>query len=273
MEKKTIIYLLMLILVSTSCLFRNKNSKYKKENYVLVWSDEFEKDGLPDSTKWSYDVSGNEWGWGNNEKQSYTFKRLDNAHVKNGQLYITAKRENINGREYSSARLVTKGKGDWKYGLIEVKAIIPGGRGIWPAIWMMPTNSAYGIWPESGEIDLMENVGFKPDSIFSAIHTKTYNHKDYTQKAASVSVPDCHSKYHVYKLKWTEDKIETFVDNEKFFEFQNEKNTFKEWPFDNPFYLIMNVAVGGDWGGQHGIDNSVFPQSMVVDYVRVYQRK
>ncbi len=246
---------------------------YSSLGYELVWHDEFEKDGLPDSTKWDYDVSGNEWGWGNNELQYYTKENLKNAEVKNGQLHIHAIKEQVGNKEYTSARLISKNKGDWKYGIIEVKAIIPDGRGLWSAIWMMPTKSSYGIWPESGEIDIMENVGFNPDTIVAAVHTKAYNHNLNTHKYGTILIPDCHSKFHIYKLKWNSDKIEIFVDDQKFFEFENENAGYKEWPFDEAFYLVLNVAVGGNWGGMHGIDNSIFPRTMVLDYVRVYQKK
>lgn len=264
---------LLIIATFTVLSACSKKGKYSKEGYELVWNDEFEKDGLPDSTKWDYDTSGNEWGWGNNEWQYYTAKKIKNAEVKNGQLHIKALKESIGNKEYSSARLVSKNKGDWKYGIIEVKAIIPEGKGLWPAIWMMPTNSMYGIWPESGEIVIMENVGFKPDTILAAVHTKAYNHTIGTHQFSRVYIPECHKKFHVYRLVWEPEKIEVFVGDQKFFDFRNEKTGYKEWPFDQHFYLILNVAVGGNWGGKHGVDDRIFPRAMVLDYVRVYQKR
>ncbi|HRP32606.1 MAG TPA: glycoside hydrolase family 16 protein [Agriterribacter sp.] len=236
----------------------------------LVWSDEFDYHGLPDSTKWSYATGGD--GWGNNEKQFYTEKRMQNANVENGLLTITAIKENFHGAAYTSARLVSRGKGDWKYGRMEVKARLPKGRGIWPALWMMPTDSKYGDWPASGEIDMMEFVGYLPDSVFATVHTSAYNHSIGTQKGGRTFRKDLSNTFHVYKLDWNENEIKMFVDDELYFTFVNEKKTSREWPFDQRFHFILNVAVGGNWGGTMGIDESIFPQSMQVDYVRVYQK-
>ncbi len=238
---------------------------------TLVWSDEFNKPGLPDSTKWDYDLGTGSNGWGNNELQYYTGKRYENARVENGTLVIEAKNELYAKSNYTSARLITKKSGDWKYGRIEVNAKIPIGRGLWPAIWMMPTSSVYGSWPKSGEIDILENVGFKPDSLHSTVHTYLYNGSKGTQKGIAVSRKNLKEAFHIYSIEWTADLITFFIDNEKVFEFRNEQKGFESWPFDQEFYLILNVAVGGNWGGQKGVDNTVFPAKLVVDYVRVYQ--
>ena len=150
-----------------------------------VWSDEFDYTGLPDSARWDYDLGDGcpkLCGWGNNELQYYTARRLGNARVENGRLIIEAHREDFEGRQYTSARLVSRHKGDWKYGRIAVRARLPRGRGVWPAIWMLPTHWKYGGWPESGEIDIMEHVGYEPDSVYSALHTKAYNGMAGTQK-------------------------------------------------------------------------------------------
>lgn len=235
----------------------------------LVWSDEFNYTGLPDDTKWGYDVGGN--GWGNNEKQYYTSKRLENASVKNGVLSITAIKEKFEGKDYTSARLVTKNKGDWKYGRFEIRAKLPKGRGVWPAIWMLSTDWKYGGWPASGEIDIMENVGYLPDSVFGTVHTKAYNHVIGTQKGTKTSRKDLAEAFHTYILEWDENVIKIFLDDEHYFTFNNEKKTFNEWPFDQPFHLLLNIAVGGNWGGKMGVDDSIWPQTMEVDYVRVYQ--
>jgi beta-glucanase (GH16 family) len=247
------------------------------QQYKLIWSDEFSYTGLPDSTKWSYDVGGN--GWGNNELEFYTKADTNNAVVRNGNLYITARKQQTTtptattrlARPYTSARLVTKMKGDWLYGRIEVRAILPIGRGLWPAIWMLPTDWKYGGWPASGEIDIMENVGFMPDSIFGSIHTKSFNHVIHTQKTKGLFFRDLGTAFHVYAVEWDARQIRFLVDGNIYMKFDNTGNGFAEWPFDQRFHLLLNVAVGGGWGGQKGIDEAVFPHSMIVDYVRVYK--
>ena len=242
-------------------------------DYELVWQDEFDYSGLPDSNKWGFDTAGNAWGWGNHELQYYTAGRIENAEVKDGMLYITARKEEYAGHHYTSARLRTKGKGDWLYGKISVKAKLPDGRGLWPAIWMLPTDWAYGRWPSSGEIDIMENVGFDPDTIVASAHTESYNHKIGTHKNGKISIPDNREVFHVYSVEWDSLQYTAYVDETPYFTFTNEGTGYKVWPFDKRFHLILNIAVGGDWGGMKGVDDSIFPQSMVVDWVRVYQRK
>ncbi len=245
-------------------------------SYQLVWSDEFDKDGLLNPEKWSYDVGDNcpdNCGWGNNEAQYYTEKLLKNARVENGKLLIEARREKINNKDYSSARVVTKNKGDWKYGKIDVRAQLPAGVGSWPAIWMLPTDWKYGGWPQSGEIDIMENVGFKPDSLFGSVHTEWYNHIQKTQVTKGVFDPTLSSQYHNYGIEWDEEKIDFLFDEKKYLTFRNQHTGSKAYPFDQAFYLVLNVAVGGNWGGEKGIDNKIFPQKMLVDYVKVFQKK
>lgn len=240
---------------------------------ALVWSDEFNYTGLPDNRKWSYDTEGNATGWGNNESQYYTASRLKNAEVRDGFLSITTHREDYEGFKYTSARLVTRQKGDWLYGRVEVKAKIPDGRGMWPAIWMLPTDWSYGGWPASGEIDIMENVGYDPYKIVGTVHTEAYNHSISTQRGATTNVQSCYSDFHVYAIEWEVREIRFYVDDLLYFTFTNEGTGYKTWPFDKRFHLLLNVAVGGNWGGQQGIDDTVFPRSMVIDYVRVYQKK
>jgi len=266
---KNICYTLTLIFLVCCITAQGKKDPAK---YKLVWSDEFRYKGLPDSTKWSFDTEGNAWGWGNNENQFYTSGRLENASVKKGKLYINALREDLEGKKYSSARLITKGKGDWLYGKFEIKAKLPEGRGMWPAIWMLSTDWEYGGWPESGEIDIMENVGFAPDTILASAHTKSYNHVIGTQRSDTIIIPTCYDRFHVYQLEWEPDHYTVLVDDVPYFTFRNEGTGPNEWPFDKRFHLLLNVAVGGNWGGAKGIDDSIFPQSMVVDYVRVYQK-
>lgn len=243
----------------------------QNKQWKLVWSDEFNYTGLPDSTKWNYDVGGH--GWGNNELQYYTKADTNNAVVKKGTLLITALKQSKENNRYTSARLVTKYKGDWLYGRIEVKAKLPAGRGMWPAIWMLPTDWKYGGWPESGEIDIMENVGFMPDSVFSSVHTKSFNHAIHTQKTKGLYFNDLATGFHLYAIEWTKDKIDFFVDKNLFFSFKNTGKGFEEWPFDKRFHLILNIAAGGNWGAAKGIDETITVALMEVDYVRVYQQK
>ncbi len=243
-----------------------------KEEYELVWSDEFNYNGLPDPQKWNYDTEGNAYGWGNNELQVYTVEREENASVNGEYLFINALNENWGDYNYTSARLTTKGKGDWLYGRIEVMAKLPSGRGTWPAIWMLPADNAYGEWPKSGEIDIMEHVGYDPDSIHATVHTATFNHIKGTQKGKSFYVSNSERNFHLYAIEWFPEKIDFFFDKTKVFTFKNTLGGSDEWPFDKPFYLILNVAIGGNWGGVQGVDNNIFPASMEVDYVRVYKR-
>lgn len=253
--------LLFVLLVTATLTFA--------EDWTLVWSDEFDKDGLPDDSKWSYDEGGS--GWGNSELQYYTTSRLENASVSNGVLSITAIKESYQNNEYTSARLVTRGKGDWLYGKVEVKAKLPRGLGMWPAIWMLPTDWEYGDWPASGELDIMENVGYDSTWINSNIHTKAYNHSIGTNKGNRLEIADPWDSWHVYKIEWYRDSVSYWVDNTHIFSFANEHTGFEAWPFDKRFHLILNIAVGGSWGGANGVDDSRFPQTMQVDYVRVYQ--
>lgn len=238
------------------------------QDWTLVWSDEFETDGLPDASKWGYDEGAS--GWGNSELQYYT-SRAENASVSNGVLSIKAIKESYEGAEYTSARLVTRGKGDWLYGKVEVKAKLPRGRGLWPAIWMLPTDWEYGDWPISGEMDIMENVGYDSTCINSNIHTQSYNHMNGTNKGDKTYLVDPWDSWHVYKVEWYEDSLSYWVDDIRIFSFANEHTGYSAWPFDKRFHLILNIAVGGSWGGANGIDDSRFPQTMQVDYVRVYQ--
>ena len=241
----------------------------KSQSRKLIWADEFNRDGLPDTSKWGNDIGGG--GWGNNELEYYTGNRLENARIQNGHLIIEARKEDFQNSKYTSSRMVSKNKGDWKYGRIEVKAKLPKGRGIWPAIWMLPTKWVYGGWPASGEIDIMEFVGYMPDSVFGSVHTKLYNHSIGTQKTGGLELKDLVSAFHVYAIEWNEDQISFFADDKKYYEFRNEKSGSGAWPFDQDFHIILNVAVGGNWGGAYGVDDSIFPQKMEIDYVRVYK--
>jgi len=233
-----------------------------------AWQDEFDYSGAPDATKWGYDLGGD--GWGNHELQDYT-DRIDNAHVGDGVLTIEAKHEKRGRSAFTSARLVTKGKGDFLYGRFEIRAKLPDGRGTWPAIWMLPTDQAYGGWPKSGEIDIMEHVGFDPDNIHVTAHTEAYYFKINTQKTATRIIQGATTQFHVYRVDWTPEAIRGYIDDALVLEFANEGKGYEVWPFDRRFHLLLNVAVGGDWGGQKGIDEKAFPARMQVDYVRVYR--
>lgn len=272
-------FLPVLFLVSAlllSCSSAQKNQPENKNSYELVWSDEFDYEGLPDTTKWSYDAGDgcpDLCGWGNNELQFYTEKRSKNARVEEGHLIIEAHREDYETRNYTSARLLTRGKDAWKYGRFEIKARLPSGKGTWPAIWMLPENWEYGGWPESGEIDIMEHVGHEPNRVYATVHTEAYNHIEGTQDTDTLHISDAEENFHEYAIEWAPQSISWFVDGEQYSSFQNENATHKEWPFDQPFHLILNIAVGGNWGGAQGVDDDIWPQQMMVDYVRVYQKK
>lgn len=258
-------------LVPESCQFLDNI-----DNWQPVWCDEFDVDGLVDSTKWTYDVGGS--GWGNSELQYYTEADLDNARVSDGNLYITALKETVGSNSYTSARLVSKYRGDWQYGRIQIRAKMPSGRGLWTALWMLPTDWRYGGWPDSGEIDIMEYVGYDDDRIFGTIHTGAYNHSLGTQIGFNKVITGAETEYHLYEMIWEPGKIDLYIDGVKFAYFGYNPNSNIDiansdaWPFDQRFHLIMNIAVGGTWGGSQGVDDTIFPQSMVVDYVRVYQK-
>ncbi|MBN1936065.1 MAG: glycoside hydrolase family 16 protein [Anaerolineae bacterium] len=234
----------------------------------LVWADEFDVPGLPDPARWDYEVGYIR----NNERQYYTMRRQENARVENGMLIIEARRDPSQECEYTSASLITRGSGEWTYGRIEVRAKLPTGKGMWPAIWMLGTNIDTVGWPACGEIDIMENVGFDPNRVYGSIHTSAYNHVNKTQKNASLTVSKPYEEFHVYAVEWFADHIDFFVDDRKYFTFKNEGAGVDVWPYDRPQYLILNIAVGGSWGGQQGIDDAVFPQQMQIDYVRVYEQ-
>jgi len=245
-------------------------------DWKLVWEDNFDSEGHPDPSNWDYDVADgcpHVCGWGNNELQYYTKSDLSNARVENGHLIIEAHKADKGTKEYTSARLVTRGKQAWRNGKIEIRAKLPTGLGTWPALWMMSEDNSYGGWPRSGEIDIMEHVGYNPDTIFGTVHTEAFNHGIGTQVGAGVYESDSESEFHNYSIIWTDESISWFIDGNQYHEFHNKNKSYKEWPFDKPFHLIMNIAVGGNWGGKHGVDSTIFPQKMAVDFVKVYENK
>lgn len=251
----------------------SENESFAISGYELVWNDEFEYTGLPDSSKWNYAVGGH--GWGNNELQYYTYARKENAFVENGVLTITAIKEKFEENDYTSTRLISKGKGDWQHGRFEIRAKVPDGIGTWPAIWMMPSDWSFGQgqWPDVGEIDILEHVGYDPGVVHASAHSKDYQWQAGTQKTGTIKVPTATTEFHTYRLDWSKELIQTYVDNELFFEYANEGLGWTKWPYEKPFYLILNIAVGGAWGAVEGIDEDAFPQKMEVDFVRVYKKK
>lgn len=260
--------------------------------YDLVWADEFEGTTI-DESKWSFqigngcDISENLCGWGNNELQWYT-DRKENAFISNGNLVIRARKEipfYLGQHQYTSARIITKNKGDWRYGRMEVRAKTPRGRGLWPAIWMLSTDEAYGTWPRSGEIDIMELRGHRPESMFSTIH---YGH-DYWRFLSGrtdLESGDFSQDFHVFAVQWKENCMQFFVDGKQVrdFELDLTQQIIAEssitpsatlpttWPFQERFHMLLNVAVGGNFPGNPDA-STLFPQEMKVDYVRVYQEK
>ncbi len=235
--------------------------------WKLVWNDEFDKDGRPDPAKWDQE----EGFIRNNEKQFYTKGRPGNARVEKGNLVIESRKEQFEKGEYTSASLLTRGKAEWVFGRVEVRAKIPTGRGTWPAIWMLGADRKLG-WPACGEIDIMENVGYDPDVICANIHTKSYNHVKKTGKGDKVAAKAPYNDFHIYAIDWYPDHIDFFFDDQKYFTFKNEGTGSDVWPYDKPHYLILNTAIGGAWGGQKGIDDAIFPQKFLIDYVRIYQK-
>ena len=230
---------------------------------VAVWQDEFDRDGLPDPARWDYEVGRVR----NKEAQYYTRDRAANARVENGVLIIEAHREPYQGADYTSASLTSRT--NWIYGRIDVRAKLPKGRGTWPAIWMLGTNIREVGWPDCGEIDIMEHVGFDPGRIHANIHTKAYNHVQRTNKGNDVLALAPDEGFHVYSAMWTPDRISMSVDGRGYFTFPREAGGDAVWPFDKHQYLILNLAIGGSWGGQKGIDDGAFPARFEIDYVRI----
>ena len=237
--------------------------------YQLVWSDEFNQPGLPDPQKWSY-----ERGYiRNGERQYYTRGRAENARVEGGFLIIEARHDSaqVDGqvRPVTSASLTTQGKHSWTYGRYEVRAQLPASRGTWAAAWLLGANISRVGWPTCGEIDIMEHVGYHPDTVHCWAHTKVY--QEAPPRDAHVYLPDATTTFHVYALEWHPDRLDFFMDHTLVLTFKNDGAGINHWAFDHPFFLILNVAFGGTWGGRQGVDLASLPQRLIVDYVRVYQ--
>lgn len=238
-----------------------------------TFADEFTAPKM-DQSKWRFDTSRNAEGWYNNEKQYYAANRRENARIEKGALVIEARRETLpkarfadwGGQGYTSAKLVTRQP--YGYGFYEFRAKLPCSRGSWPAIWLLPSD---GAWPDEGEIDVMEMVGWDANVVHGTLHSGAYNHARGTQRGAQITVPDACTAYHRYQLDWTPQTITIGIDGRGYMRVRNDGSGKPAWPFTRPYELILNLAVGGDWGGQKGIDDSAWPQRMTVDYVRYWR--
>lgn len=237
------------------------------------WADEFDGTRI-DPDAWRYDTERNAQGWFNHELQYYAATRPENARIEHGALLIEARHETLRaqhdwgGQAYSSAKLVTRtARG---YGFYEVRAKLPCARGTWPAIWLLPSG---GTWPDEGEIDMMEMVGWQPEVVHATLHSGAFNHRLRTQRGAAKHVPTSCSAFHRYQLDWRPDAITIGVDDRVYMQVRNDQAGGKAaWPFTRPYNLILNLAIGGDWGGAKGVDDAALPQRMTIDYVRYWRR-
>jgi beta-glucanase (GH16 family) len=247
----------------------------------LVWADEFDKPGLPDKTKWRYETGFIR----NNERQFYTEDRLENARVENGMLVIEGRKErfknpkfdpargdrrsNVEFVDYTSASITTEDTASFRYGRIEVRAKLPHGKGVWPAVWAMGTNRPAVGWPRCGETDIMEFVGHDSNRVHATMHfSKDGKH---ALKGGRITTPAPYNDFHVYTVEWTPEKMDFFFDDKKYFTFDvNLAGEGPDNPFRKPQYLIINLALGGSWGGP--IDDTMMPQKYLIDYVRVYEQ-
>lgn len=239
------------------------------DNWKLVWADEFNYQGLPDTNKWDYETGFVR----NHETQFYTKARLENARVENGHLVIECRKEHFTPPhhapvDYTSASLTTRSITNWQYGRIEVRAKIPHGQGVWPAIWMLGADKKRAGWPGCGEMDIMEFIGKEPNHIFGTVH---YNLAGKHQSDGGVlTTNQPWADYHLYALEWTPERMDFYYDQQKYHTVPVAKaNEGALNPFRAPQYLILNFAIGGEWGGP--IDDAVLPQQFLIDYVRVYQ--
>jgi beta-glucanase (GH16 family) len=239
--------------------------------YRLVWADEFDTPGLPDPARWAYDTGMNKQGWHNHEKQYYSGPRAANAVVRDGRLVITALREerrdqpDWGGQRYSAARLLTAGKASWTYGFFEVRAKLACGRGTWPAIWML----GQGDWPAAGELDIMEFTGKEPTKVFSTVHTTAGSGGNGV--GGDTQLTDACTAFHNYQMWWTPQQVRFSIDGRVHATYPNAGQGKKQWPFDAAQFLILNLAIGGDLGGD--VDDRIFPVTLEIDHVRVYQRQ
>jgi beta-glucanase (GH16 family) len=248
--------------------------KTSGKEWKLVWSDEFNGTGLPDSSKWTFDI-GN-WGWGNNELEYYTANRMENARQEDGNLIIEARKDD-GLYPWSSARLTTRGKESFLYGKIEFRAKVPAGRGTWSAGWILGDEYRDELsWPYCGEIDVLENVGFELDpktgngKTHASVHCGAYYFKLGNQPTSIVDVENMNNEYHTYSVEWLSGSITILIDGKKYFDYHDTSNNLT-WPFNKPQNLILNLAMGGGWGGAKGMDPEMKSAKFIIDYVRVYE--
>lgn len=243
--------------------FLSLGISYAQER-TLVWAEEFEGNKINEND-WTFELGDGcpyICGWGNKEKQIYT---RNNHRLENGMLYIQARKEK---EQYTSTRIVTKGKRQFQYGRFETRAKLAVGEGVWPAFWLLGSNIDAVGWPLSGEIDVLEYVGRAPEEIFTTLHTQDKNGDFANSK--TTRIPNIEEGFHVYAAEWDAEKIAFFVDDVNVYTFAPKERTEAIWPFDQPFYLLLNLAIGGHFGGP-AVDDSIFPQEFIVDYIRVYQ--
>jgi beta-glucanase (GH16 family) len=240
------------------------------EGYQLVWHDEFNEGTELNPADWTHEVQGS--GWVNHELQNYvnhtTPKGRYVTEIMDGSLLIHCFKEE--GKVYSG-RVYAKAKEGWTYGYIEASIKLPKGKGTWPAFWMMPVN--FRSWPADGEIDIMEEVGYHPDYVSSSLHANAHVHSNGTQVTHEMYCKGAEGEFHTYAIEWTAQNITTFVDGKKQLSYDNRGLGRDDWPYNDPFYVIFNLAWGGDWGGSQGVDENALPATMEVDYVRVFQKK
>ena len=244
--------------------------KFDPSKWQLVWRDEFEGGPVPNATNWTYE----EGYVRNREAQYYTKDRRENARIENGRLVIEARRDNWQEKPITSASLTTLGKREFLYGRIEARAKVPTGKGTWPAIWTLGTNIRQVDWPKCGELDILEHVGFDPNTIHANVHVDAFNHMKGNGKGNRITVQDPHKDFHLFAVEWTPERVDFFFNDTKYLTYRKQPGWGEaEWPFDKPQYLILNLAIGGAWGGQQGIDEALFPHRFEVDYVRYYKAK
>jgi beta-glucanase (GH16 family) len=247
----------------------------EREGWRLAWSDEFDKPGLPGTNKWTYETGFVR----NKELQYYTKARQENARVENGSLVIEGRKEEYrcpDGKpaHYTAASLTTAGLFAQTYGRVEVRAKLPRGRGMWPAIWMLGANIDAVGWPKCGEIDIMEAVGHEPDKVFATVHWFGHEKGQHASFGGNLKDQAPSDDFHVYAVEWFVDRMDFYYDESLYFTYPVEKaGTGGKNPFHQPHYLLINLAIGGGWGGQKGIDDSIFPQQYLIDYVRIYKKE
>lgn len=258
-------FLFSVLAIFLSC----QSDQQKVVNFAqLVMQDEFNVDGQPNANLWGYNIGRGQNGWGNNELQFYT-DRAKNVTVKDGNLVITADRESFSGAQYTSARLLTKGKFDQTYGRFEARMQLPWGQGIWPAFWMLGADIDTNAWPNCGEIDIMELRGQNPTVLIGSIHGPGYSGGQAISKSYTLKNDRFDTGFHIFGVEWGPDYINFYVDNVLYNQIKP-SDLPGPWVFNKPFFIIMNIAVGGNFVGSPN-DQTVFPQTMLVDYVRVYK--